>query len=290
MTSKSSLFADAVSSFEDSKFVIFGVPFDMTSTFRKGSRFAPRRIREASYNFESYLMDIEVDLTKARIHDAGDLVGLNNTESMSERVRMFAAKLKKAHKFPIAIGGEHSLTPAILESLDGVSVISLDAHLDFRDSYMNERRSHACSTRRMCEIVGARNVVPIGVRSLSIEEKEAAEQLGLNYVSSEEILAGKSIEEVLERACSNFGNEKYYLSLDMDVVDPAFAPGIANPEPFGLTPSHVKKCINSLSDRLVGFDVCEVCPVYDNGNTSALAATFIREVIGSVFSSSNVPR
>jgi len=267
-------FADANSSFNDAKFVIFGVPFDSTSSFRSGSRFAPNRIREASYNFETYLMEQDVDLIDIPFHDAGNLDEYGNVDEMTGAVEDAVKKILP--KFPILIGGEHSLTIGAVKTLKNVSVVFIDAHLDFREEYLGIKNSHACVSRRVSEIVGIENVFSIGVRSFSREEKNDAEKLGLKYVSSFDVK-----EKGIEKSIRNLNlKKKIYLSLDMDGVDPAFAPGVGNPEPFGLTPNDVVKCIKILSDRLVGFDVTEVCPPYDNGNTSLLGARIIRDLIG----------
>jgi len=267
-------FADANSSFNDAKFVIFGVPFDSTSSFRSGSRFAPNRIREASYNFETYLMEQDVDLIDIPFHDAGNLDEYGNVDEMTGAVEDAVKKILP--KFPILIGGEHSLTIGAVKTLKNVSVVFIDAHLDFREEYLGIKNSHACVSRRVSEIVGIENVFSIGVRSFSREEKNDAEKLGLKYVSSFDVKE-KGIENIIRNLNLK---KKIYLSLDMDGVDPAFAPGVGNPEPFGLTPNDVVKCIKILSDRLVGFDVAEVCPPYDNGNTSLLGARIIRDLIG----------
>lgn len=270
----SSKFADANSSFNDAKFVIFGVPFDSTSSFRSGSRFAPNRIREASYNFETYLMEHDVDLIDVPIHDAGNLDEYGNVDEMTGAVEDAVKKILP--KFPILIGGEHSLTMGAVKPFKDVSVVFIDAHLDFREEYLGIKNSHACVSRRISEIVGVENVFSIGVRSFSREEKDDAEKLGLKYFSSFDIKE-KGVEKIIRNLNLK---KKIYLSLDMDGVDPSYAPGVGNPEPFGLTPLDVVKCIKILSDRLIGFDIVEVCPPHDNGNTSLLGARIIRDLIG----------
>ncbi len=271
-------FADANSSFNDAKFVIFGVPFDLTSSFRSGSRFAPNRIREASYNFETYLMEHDVDLVDIPVYDAGNLDEYGNVEEMIKNVE---EKIKNfLPKFPIIVGGEHSLTIGAVKALKDVSIVFIDAHLDFRDEYLGIKNSHACVSRRVSEIAGIENVFSIGVRSFSKEEKNDSEKLGLEYFSSFDVK-----EKGMESIIKNLNlKKKVYLSLDIDGIDPAFAPGVGNPEPFGLSPIDVLKCISILSDRLVGFDITEICPPYDNGNTSLLGARIIRDLIGCVSS------
>jgi len=277
------LFADANSTLEESDFVIFGVPFDKTSSFRSGTAQAPDQIREASHNFETYKFEHGEDIESIKFCDLGNLEEFDNTEMMDRGVKKFAKGIVDEDKFPIALGGEHSITPPIVKCFDDVGVISLDAHLDFRDEYEGERNSHACSTRRISEVVGVGDIVPIGVRSMSKEESLDAEKLGLRFISSYELHRNPMMKNAVERALEWIGKDRIYLSLDMDVIDPAFAPGISNPEPFGLNPIEIKRCINYLGDRLVGFDVVEVSPPFDNGNTSALAARLVREVTMAVW-------
>jgi agmatinase len=277
------LFADASSTLDDSDFAIFGVPFDGTSSFRSGAAEAPDQIREASHNFETFKFEHGEDIESIKYCDLGDLEEFQSVDQMLQRVEAFSKDLVEKNKFPIALGGEHSISPAIVKSFEDIGVISLDAHLDFRNEYEGVKNSHACSTRRISDVVGVSSVVPIGVRSMSKDESKDAENLGLKFISSYAFHRDSNMEEAVERALEWIGREKIYLTLDMDVFDPAYAPGISNPEPFGLAPIEIKRCINHLADRLVGFDVVEVSPPFDNGNTSALAARLVREVIMTVW-------
>lgn len=277
------LFADANSTLEEARFAIFGVPFDKTSSFRSGSAQAPDKIREASHNFETFMFEHGEDIESINFCDLGNLEEYDSTDGMIPGVEEFTKGIVEKSKIPIVLGGEHSLTSAVVKCFKDVGVIVLDAHLDFRDEYEGDRNSHACAVRRISDIVGVDNVVPIGVRSFSKEEKLDAEELGLRFVSGYEFIKGTTMQEAVDRGLEWIDKERVYLSLDIDVIDPAFAPAISNPEPFGLEPIEIKRCINYLADRLVGFDIVEVCPPFDNGNTSALAARLVREVIMAVW-------
>jgi agmatinase len=271
------VFADANSSFEEGGFIIFGVPFDGTCSFRKGTALAPRSIREESYNFETYLFEHDVDLETIPFHDLGD-VKCDNLQDMIGGVGTTVEQIMKANKFPIIMGGEHSLTPPAVRKFKDAGVVILDAHLDFRNEYLDEFNSHACATRRISELVGMENVISIGIRSMEKKEKEDADSLGLNYVN-----AHKLKEMGMRKVLENIKRDKIYLSIDMDFFDPSFAPGVGNPEYFGFAPEDVKDCINILAPRLVGFDICEASPPFDSGNTCSLAARMIREVIAVVW-------
>ena len=275
-------FADAVASYDTARIVLFGVPFDRTCSFRGGSRWAPDAIREASYNFETYMMDHGRDILEVKFHDLGNLEEFATTTDMVKSVSETSAKIANAGKIPIAIGGEHSIAPAVVRGLPkDVGVIGLDAHLDFRDSYSDDKWSHACSQRRIGEHVGFDRTVYAGVRSFSAEEKEDRERLGLTFISAYEIHQ-RGIERAIDRALHAVGREKVHLTIDTDAIDPAFAPAVGNPEPFGLTPLQVKAVVDALGPKLVGMDINEVSPAWDHGQTALLAARFVREAIMAI--------
>ncbi len=291
MKDENLLFADATSVYESSEFVILGIPFDGTCSHRKGAKYAPRAIRQESYNFESLIFGYDLDLQTTQIlFDSGDLPELNSIAQMLKSVELSTHGIIDDGKFPILLGGEHSLTPAAVKSYRSgqhpsfadLAVIILDAHLDFRDEYLNLQNSHCSTARRVSELVGVENTVPIGVRSYSIEEKVDSAELGLKFVSMFEIL-DSDIESALNQALEFLNKDApIYLSLDIDVIDPAYAPGVGTPEPYGLSPLEIKKCIDILAPRLAGFDVVEVSPPFDNGNTSSLASMMVRTVIGAI--------
>lgn len=275
-------FADADYPLENSEFVLLGVPFDFTSSFRTGSRFAPNAVREASYNFEPYLFDYGIDLKEIRVHDAGNLSEQGSPKGMMCSVENCVKEILKNNSFPVLIGGEHSIAIGAISAFSDIGVISIDAHLDFRDQYLGERYSHACTARRISEIVGLDRIAILGVRSFSREEFEDARSSGLSYIDALE-LREVGVENGVKKALKALDKEKIYLTLDMDGIDMAFAPGVQNPEPFGLFPVEIKRCIETIADRLVGFDLVEICPPFDNGTTSLLGARIIRDVIGLVW-------
>jgi agmatinase len=270
------VFADANSTFEEGEFIMFGVPFDGTCSFRKGAALAPRSIREESYNFETYLFEHELDLETIAFHDLGD-VKCNSLQDMMGGVGTTVERILNANKFPIIMGGEHSLTPPAVRKFQDTGVVILDAHLDFRNEYLDEFNSHACATRRISELVGIENVISIGIRSMEKKEKEDADGLKLNFVD-----AHKLKELGIRKVLKSIKWDNVYLSVDMDFFDPSYAPGVGNPEYFGFAPEDAKECINILAPKLIGFDICEASPPFDSGNTCSLAARLIREVIAVV--------
>lgn len=275
-------FSDANASFGESEFVIVGVPFDRTTSFRPGARFGPDSIRQHSKNFESYDLETGLDLADIPVHDLGNTPEFGNAADMVRSVREEIRPIYAAGKIPIVLGGDHACSPPSVEaypdSSPSLGVLYLDAHLDFRSSYLGDPRSHACSARRILEKVGARNIVVLGVRSVSKEEVDDNKSIGMSYVTAHEI-AKNGIESTVQQALNMLKAERVYLSLDIDAIEPAYAGGTGTPEPFGLTPRDVKYVIDQSAPRLVGLDVMEVSPPYDTGNTSALAARLVREAI-----------
>lgn len=271
------IFADADSSFNEASFVILGVPFDGTCSHRKGTSLAPRTIREESYNHETYLYDLDIDTEGIPFHDAGD-VSCDTLSEMIGGVANSVENILRSGKFPIIIGGEHSLTPPAISKFEDVKVVVLDAHLDFRNSYLDEINSHACTTRRVSELVGIENVISIGVRSFEKKEKEEADSQGLKYIDATNLR-----KMGMKKALSVIEWSDIYLSLDMDFFDPSFAPGVGTPEYFGFSPWDFKECLEILAPKLFGFDISETSPPHDLGNTSSLSARIIRDLIGSVW-------
>jgi agmatinase len=272
-------FADAVAPYDEARIALFGVPYDRTCSFRGGSRFAPRAIREASYNFETFMMDHQEDLLDIPFADLGDTPAFGATTEMVQGVTRMASDIVGAGKVPIVLGGEHSLAPAVVRSFPrDIGVLGIDAHLDFRESYMDDRWSHACSARRIADHVGVEHVVYVGVRSYSKEEQEDLERLGLTYVSAFDV-QDRGIAACVDRAMEAIGRDRLYLTIDMDGVDPAFAPAVGNPEPFGLAPIQVKDLIRIVAPGLIGMDLNEVSPAWDFGQTALLAARLVREAI-----------
>ena len=278
---RSNGFADASATFAESRFVIVGVPFDRTTSFRPGARFGPDSIRQHSWNFESYDLETGVDLSDVPIHDLGNVEEFGFATDMVTAVRQEIRPVYAAGKIPIVLGGDHACSPPCVEAYpEGrpLGVLYLDAHMDFRSSYLGDERSHACSSRRIVERVGAENVVVLGVRSVSREEIADNKKIGMNFITAHEV-ARDGIEAAVGKALAMLKTDRVYVSLDIDAIDPAYAGGTGTPEPFGLTPRDVKHALGEVAPRLAGLDIMEVSPHYDNGNTSLLAARLAREAI-----------
>ncbi|MEI6795854.1 MAG: agmatinase [Methanomassiliicoccales archaeon] len=275
MAQKGVTFASAKANFDEAHFVIVGVPFETGKSLRPGCRGGPKAIREASHNLETYLFEHDLDLRSVPVHDMGDLPKVKKNTDMVEHVRQAAEKIIGAGKFPIFMGGEHIISLPVVQSFKDIGVISIDAHLDFREEQDGSALGGSCVMRRMADQIGLENVLPFGVRSISLEEKTSKMP---NYIDSFSIHE-QGIENSWKRAMNMMRRERVFLSLDIDGIDPSFAPGTGTPEPFGLSPYEVKRCINMLGERMVGFDVSEVCPACDQGSTAVLAARLVQEVL-----------
>ena len=278
-------FSDAESDFDKADFVIVGVPYGKTSSFRYGADKAPSEIRQASWNFEAYDLRTGLDLKKIKLHDYGNLDVKNlNAKETVKKVRDFTCKLLAKNKFPIVIGGEHSITPGVVKAYpNDVAVLSLDAHMDFREQYENNVNNHACVIRRIADHIDIKNIAIIGVRSAEKEEYEYAQKTGLFFVDAFSIKKN-GFSATIKKTKEHLKDKKIYLTLDIDVIDPAYAPGTSTPEPFGLDPFDTLEFIDAFSSQLIGFDIVEVCPAYDRGETSILAAKLIRSIVGAVWS------
>ena len=261
---------------EDANLYVLGIKWDLSSSYRRGSRDAPEAIREATssllYNsFSEELKNLK-DLWKYR--DLGDIEAFSYPEIMKEVEKIVDISDEGLFLF---LGGDHSITYATLRAIakhhKNFGLIYFDAHPDMYKSYDGDIYSHACPVRRIVEngIVKGENIIQIGIRAATKEQMEFAEENGIEIITSSEIFKEKEIEIPFEWA---------YLSFDMDVLDPAYAPGVGNPEPGGLTTRELVEIIKNLNVGVISFDIVELNPHYDyKGITAFAAAKIIREVL-----------
>ncbi len=281
--SPSQIFSGLGKPFSDARFVVFGVPFDKTSTYRAGSRFGPSAIRDASLNIETYSVRSKFDLEDVQICDIGDLHVVDAVDETMRRLSAVEGGIISASKIPVALGGEHTISYGAIRSFPrDVGIVCLDAHADMRDEYMGEKLMHATFLRRAIELVGSEKIVHVGLRALCKEELGFIEKNRLRHFSMRDLKRHDVKEDVrlVRRAISDFG--KLYVTTDMDVVDPGFAPGVGNPEPDGMWPDLCLSILAGVCDeRLVGLDLAELSPPYDNGATAALGAKMLFEAMCS---------
>lgn len=262
-----------------------GIPFDSTNSFRSGSRLAPLNIRLASQSLETYSFRSGLALEDNPPVDEGDIAVVHGSaEATLRNISAVSEELLKFRRVGF-VGGDHTVTYGVVDGLvkalgKAPCVLVLDAHLDFRNHYLGFKYSHACVTRRVSELVGANNIMVVGFRAVDTKELREAKEAGLKMLNAYE-LTRMTLREVNNKVsdflstCSDF-----YLSLDMDVIDPAYAPGVATPEPEGLQPTFVIDMLTHTADkRLTSFDLVEVNPLVDTGNiTSFLASKILIEL------------
>jgi len=275
------VFSGFQKTFEEADYVFLGVPFDVTSTYRTGARFAPTAIREASLNIETYSFNSGVDMEDLHLHDLGDLHVASDTDETLKRLEQVIRELLNAKKTPVLIGGEHTITLGAARAVGkNCAVISFDAHLDLRNEYMNLKTSHTTFMRRINEQVHPRKIVEIGTRAVCREELAYAKKTGISYITVQQI-RNDGVEKTIQKVEKLLtGIQQTYLSIDMDVLDPSFVPAVQNPEPNGLCTRMFYELLNGLCDRrVVAFDVVEVAPHFDNGVTAIQAAKTIFETL-----------
>jgi len=270
--------------FEEADYIILGVPFDVTSTYRAGSRFGPNFIREASLNIETYSFRTEIDVEDLKIHDLGNLHISVDTMKTLERLELVISDLLQSGKTPVTIGGEHTITLGILKGLGNkvskTAVISFDAHLDIRNEFLGVKLCHATFMRRINEEVKPAKIIEVGTRAVCKEELDYAQKVGIEFLTVHQVRSEgtEQIAELLKEKLSKY--ESIYLSIDMDILDPAYASAVQNPEPDGLETHTLLNILHSICDkRVLGFDVVEIAPNFDNGASAIQAAKVVSEIL-----------
>ncbi len=280
--SPSPVFTGSQEPFESAKYVILGIPFDATSTYRTGAKFAPLAIREASQNVECYSFRTGVDIEDLKTHDLGDLHVVGDVELTLGRLTLVAQDLFDDGKVPVFIGGEHTITLGVVRSISkNIALVSFDAHLDLRDNYIGLTVSHTTFMRRINEDVKPAKILEVGTRAVCMEELDYAKEVGIDYITSHQIRKDGTKEMVEKIKDALEGYEKIYVTIDMDVLDPSYVPAVPNPEPEGLNTATLLDLLEVICDhRVVGFDVVEVAPQYDQGITAIQATKVLFEVLG----------
>jgi len=277
-TEKLGSFMGSGDSYDDCPLVIIGAPMDFTVSFRPGARYGPAEIRNVSEGLEEFSFDLQMDLSQRCYFDAGDIaLPFGNVNKSLECIENTMEILLRDGKKPVMLGGEHLVSlPAVkkaAEAYPGLVVLHFDAHADLRDNYLGEKFSHATVMRRIAELVGGERVFQLGIRSGTREEYQWGKENTCIY-------PGKIIEP-LHDIINEIKGLPVYISLDIDVVDPAFAPGTGTPEPGGCSSSEILRALHMLRDiNVIGMDIVEVCPILDRSQiTSLLAAKLVRDSI-----------
>ena len=257
---------------------IFGVPFDSTHSYKPGCRFGPDAIRDAFNNIEIFQPEFGVDLEAEAISDLGNTKHTVVAAEMLQMVKNVTSELKKQDKQIIILGGEHLITLGSFTCFPkDTGYVVFDAHYDLRDQYADTKLSHAAYLRRIVEERGSENIVHVGARAFVKEELAFLKEHNIATVSDKEISNGNG-PKLLKDITSTF--DRVYLSVDLDVLDPAFAPGVGNPEAVGISSRELYDLITTLQNKkIVAADMVELNPTYDNGSTASMAAKMIATII-----------
>ena len=268
----------------DSGYAIMGVPFDSTTSYKSGSRYGPKAVREASYNFESYNLRFDTSLTVDN-YDIGDINVTNgNYENTNMMIRDTVLSVLAMGLKPIVIGGEHTITNGVLQAIydydeeyfHNLTVVHLDAHFDMRDEYLGEKYSHATVLRRIHELE-PKEIIQLGIRSAEYEEFDyVKKQDNITYFTNYDIKEHK--DKILKRLEEI--KAPIYITVDIDVLDPAYAPSVGTPSPCGITPFDLEDIMGVLSKKdTIGLDVVEVSSDTIGDSTSINAAQVIYDYL-----------
>ncbi len=256
-----------------SKIGIFGVNYDGTTSYKPGTRFGPNAIRNVSESLETYCPLLNNDLSLINYFDAGSLkIDLSNNHSIIKKVKLGTDFLIKNNLKPLILGGEHSISigaiEALVEKYPNLLMIHLDAHADLRDSYQNNKYSHACTIRRCLELLPSKKVIQIGVRSGTQEEFEIMKnnhQL-INFRTGDSNIEIQNFLEPVK-------DQPIYITVDLDWFDPSLLSGTGTPEPGGFFWHDFENIIELLRKfKIVGCDIVELAPDLDSSGISSIVA------------------
>jgi len=257
---------------------IFGIPFDATHSYKPGCRFGPDSIRDSFNNIEIFHPELGIDLETVNIEDLGNTRHTVVASEMIDMVKKITTELVSKQRQLFILGGEHSITYGTYTSFPKeTGYVVFDAHYDLRDEFADIKLSHASYLRRIVEARGSENILHIGARAFVKEELEFLTENNIKTISDKQIRDGKG-PALLKDYVSTF--DSVYSSFDLDVLDPAFAPGVGNPEAVGITSRELFDMIHTFEDtKVTGVDIVELNPYHDNGSTASLAAKIISTLI-----------
>ncbi len=266
------------STYEDANIVLFGAPYDGTTSYRPGTRFGPSAIRRESYGLESYSPQQDADLEGAPIHDLGDLdLPFGGPDIPLAIIRETVEGVAADDKIPVMLGGEHLVTLGAVEAIShkypDLHILHFDAHTDLREDYIGQRLSHATLLRRCHDLLGDGRIFQLGIRSGLREEFS----LGREGHVWQHLFDLDGLPEAIDQ----LRGHPVYVTIDLDVLDPSVFPGTGTPEPGGVSFQALAQAIASLRGlHLVGADLVELSPPYDpSGISTAAAGKLLRELL-----------
>ena len=268
---------------KNAKAVILPVPYGKTVTYRKGTEKGPQAILDASDNLELFDEELNREIYRIGINTLPSLkVASLSPVNVVDSVRNKVSDIFKKGKFPVVLGGEHSITVGAVQAAKkyykDLSVLYFDAHCDLRNTYKGSKYNHACAARRVSEIAP---LVEVGIRSFSKEEFDFLKHNSVKVISILDIMRMPGWPEVVKKKLS----ENVYISIDLDVFDPSIMPAVGTPEPGGMGWYVFLKAIRNIisSKNIVGFDLTELCPVKDMVAPDFAAAKLMYKLLGYTF-------
>ena len=273
--------------YDEARVVLYGAPFDSTTSFRPGTRFAGQAVRNDSYGLETYSPYQDLELTEGTVYDCGDLeLAIGDPGIVLEQIRETAEKILQGGKLPFMIGGEHLVTlgavRAAAQKYPDMHIIHFDAHTDLRTDYLGVELSHACVIRRCWELLGDGRIHQLGIRS--------GEKYEFDWAKSGHTDFHPFDLDDLEAVLESVGDAPVYFTVDLDVLDPSVFPGTGTPEPGGVGFLTLMRAVTNVCGRvnLIGCDVNELCPPCDpTGASTAVACKIIREMLITIVNREN---
>lgn len=273
--------------YDEARVVLYGAPFDSTTSFRPGTRFAGQAVRNDSYGLETYSPYQDLELTEGTVYDCGDLeLAIGDPGIVLEQIRETAEKILQDGKLPFMIGGEHLVTlgavRAAAQKYPDMHIIHFDAHTDLRTDYLGVELSHACVIRRCWELLGDGRIHQLGIRS--------GERYEFDWAKSGHTDFHPFVLDDLEAVLESVGDAPVYFTVDLDVLDPSVFPGTGTPEPGGVDFLTLMRAVTDVCGRvnLIGCDVNELCPPCDpTGASTAVACKIIREMLIAIVNREN---
>lgn len=263
--------------YDESKIVIFGAPFDSTTSYRPGTRFASSAMRNESFGIETFSAYQDLDLLDTKIFDGGDLeLIFGNPESALNDIEEMTAKILDDKKLPLMIGGEHLVTlgsvRAVAKRYENLHIVHFDAHADLRQDYLGQELSHATVMRRCHDLVGDGKIYQYGIRS---GDRDEFEFMKTHTITTRFDTTG------IEKLPELIGDAPVYFTIDLDVLDPSIFPGTGTPEAGGISFKELLNGIDIVSKlNVVGCDINELSPIYDQtGASTAMACKILRELM-----------
>ena len=267
--------------YKDARIVLFGAPFDSTTSYRPGARFGSAAMRHESYGLETYSPYLDKDLEDIEVFDSGDIeLPMGSAEMALDALSERTAEILDDGKLPFMMGGEHLVTLGAFREVQkrykDVHLIQFDAHADLRDDYMGVKLSHACVMRRCHDLIGDGRIHQFGIRSGDRSEFDFA-RAGHTDFHPLSLEGVDAVVEALEKQ-----QVPVYLTIDLDVLDPAIFPGTGTPEAGGVSFNELREALMTICSRLniVGLDVTELAPTLDaSGVSTAVAGKLVREML-----------